>query len=144
MAWTRSCPSASSRSLKNASEVYGTFAFVIGLLWWIFMQAQFTLYALEIDVVRGRKLWPRSLVQPPLTEADERAYQIYAEEEKRRDPQEVDVRPNEPVETEALAGAPLNPQDRALDGTGRCRRPGVQLEFAGKGMSHCGDRRKEL
>ena len=34
-----------AHELKNASEVYGTFAFVIGLLWWIFMQAQFTLYA---------------------------------------------------------------------------------------------------
>ncbi len=95
-----------AHELKNASEVYGTFAFVIGLLWWIFMQAQFTLYALEIDVVRVRKLWPRGLVQPPLTKADERAYQIYAEEEKRREPQEVDVRPNEPVQTEAPEGAP--------------------------------------
>jgi hypothetical protein len=95
-----------AHELNNASEVYGTFAFVIGLLWWIFMQAQFTLYALEIDVVRVRQLWPRSLVQPPLTKADERAYQIYAEEEKRREPQEVNVRPNEPVETEAPVGAP--------------------------------------
>jgi membrane protein len=87
-----------SHELKNASEVYGTFAFVIGLLWWIYLQAQFTLYALEIDVIREKKLWPRSLVQPPLTEADERAYQGYVEEERRRPPQEVELRVHEPVE----------------------------------------------
>jgi membrane protein len=95
-----------AHELQNASQVYGTFAFVIGLMWWIYMQAQFTLYALEIDVVRARKLWPRSLVQPPLTEADERAFQLYAEEEKRREPHDVNVRPNEPVKEDAPAGAP--------------------------------------
>lgn len=87
-----------AHELKNASEVYGTFAFVIGLLWWIYMQAQFTMYALEIDVVRTRGLWPRGLVQPPLTEADEQAYEGYVDEEKRRRPQEVDLRVEEPVE----------------------------------------------
>ena len=87
-----------ARELKNASEVYGTFAFVIGLLWWIYLQAQVTLYAVEIDVVRVRRLWPRSIVQPPLTDADEKAYEIYAEEEKRRKPETVDVRIEEPVE----------------------------------------------
>ncbi|HVA74643.1 MAG TPA: YihY/virulence factor BrkB family protein [Acidimicrobiales bacterium] len=87
-----------AHELKNASEVYGTFAFVIGLLWWIYMQAQFTMYALEIDVVRARRLWPRSLVQPPLTEGDQKAYEIYVEEEKRRRPEVVDVHLDEPVE----------------------------------------------
>lgn len=89
-----------ARELKNASEVYGTFAFVIGLLWWIYLQAQVTLYAVEIDVVRVRRLWPRSIIQPPLTEADEKAYEIYVEEEKRRRPETVDVRIDEPVRDE--------------------------------------------
>lgn len=87
-----------AHELKNASEVYGTFYFVIGLLWWIYMQAQFTLYALEIDVVRTRRLWPRSLVQPPLTKGDEKAYEAYVEEEKRRRPEMVHIRMGEPVE----------------------------------------------
>lgn len=86
-----------AHELKNASEVYGTFAFVIGLLWWIYLLAQVTLYALEIDVVRARRLWPRSIVQPPLTDADQKAYEIYVEEEKRRRPEVVDVCINEPV-----------------------------------------------
>lgn len=81
--------------LKNASEVYGTFAFIIGLLWWIYLQAQFTLYAMEVDVVRAHRLWPRSMVQPPLTQADLRAYRLYVEEERRRGPEEVSVQFNE-------------------------------------------------
>ena len=93
-----------AHELKNASEVYGTFYFVIGLLWWIYMQAQFTLYALEIDVVRTRRMWPRSLVQPPLTEADEMAFEAYAEEEKRRRPEVVDVRVEEKVRRRRYAG----------------------------------------
>lgn len=103
-----------AHELKNASEVYGTFAFVIGLLWWIYMQAQFTMYALEIDVVRARRLWPRALVQPPLTEGDEKAYESYVEEEKRRRPQVVDLRLEEPV-------ARREPASRAVRGDGAQR-----------------------
>jgi len=88
-----------SHELKNASEVYGTFAFIIGLLWWIYFQTQFTLYALEVDVVRAKRLVPRSLVQPPLTTGDERAFQLYVGEERRRRATEVELRLNEPVDT---------------------------------------------
>jgi len=87
-----------SHELKNASEVYGAFAFIIGLLWWIYFQTQFTLYALEVDVVRAKRLVPRSLVQPPLTTGDERAFQLYVSEERRRRATEVELRLNEPVE----------------------------------------------
>ena len=55
------------------------FGVVLGLLAWFYLQAQITLYVVELDVVRARRLWPRSLVPPPLTEADLRAYQMYAE-----------------------------------------------------------------
>jgi membrane protein len=88
-----------SHELKNASEVYGTFYLIIGLLWWIYFQTQFTLYALEVDVVRAKRLVPRSLVQPPLTTGDERAFQLYVGEERRRQATEVELRLNEPVET---------------------------------------------
>ena len=82
------------RQLKGASEVYGTFAVVIGLLAWIYLGAQVTLYAAEINVVRKARLWPRSVMQPPLTEADEQALTRYAEQERRRPEVEVhaDVR----------------------------------------------------
>ena len=61
------------------NSAYGTFGVVLGLLAWFYLQAQITLYCVELDVVRALRLWPRSLAPPPLTEADMRAYQLYAE-----------------------------------------------------------------
>lgn len=48
--------------LQGASQVYGFFAIVIGLLAWITIAAQSTLLAAEINVVRVKGLWPRSLL----------------------------------------------------------------------------------
>ena len=50
-----------SHQLRRASELYGTFGIVLGLLTWLFVQAEVTLYAAEVDVVRARRLWPRSV-----------------------------------------------------------------------------------
>jgi membrane protein len=74
------------------NSAYGVFAVVLGLLAWFYLQAQITLYVVELDVVRARRLWPRSLVPPPLTEADMRAYQMYAESGLLRPELEVEVR----------------------------------------------------
>lgn len=51
-----------THELKNLDNLYGTFALVLGLIFWIFLQAQVVLYALEIDSVRARKMWPRKLI----------------------------------------------------------------------------------
>ena len=61
-----------AHQLQGASEVYGTFALVIGLLAWIFLGAQVTLYAAEVNVVKKRRLWPRSIVQRVNVEIEER------------------------------------------------------------------------
>jgi membrane protein len=76
--------------VSNASNTYGTFAIVIGLLAWIFIGAQITLLAAEINVVKVRRLWPRAL-QPPLTEADNRAFEKYGKQEERRPEMDVVV-----------------------------------------------------
>jgi YihY family inner membrane protein len=81
-----------SHQLEGASATYGTFATVIGLLAWIYLGAQMTLLAAEINVVRKRRLWPRGIVQPPLTEADKHALTHYAEQEERRPEEDVEVR----------------------------------------------------
>ena len=73
-----------AHSLRHASELYGTFGLVLGLLAWFHLQAQLTLYAVEADVVRSRRLWPRSLFPPPLTEKDREALRSYAKVEQRR------------------------------------------------------------
>lgn len=72
-----------SHQLKGASEVYGTFAVVIGLLAWMYLGAQLTMYAAELNAVVANRLWPRSLVHPPFTEADERALKRLAKVEER-------------------------------------------------------------
>jgi membrane protein len=72
-----------SHQLAHASPVYGTFAIVIGLIAWLYLQAELTLYAIEISVVRTYRLWPRSLVPPPYTERDRKAFELYAQVEKR-------------------------------------------------------------
>jgi YihY family inner membrane protein len=76
--------------LRHASQVYGYFASVLGLISWIFLTAQLTLYAAEINVVLARRLWPRSIVQPPLTEADKRAFDDIAVQGERRPEQLVE------------------------------------------------------
>jgi YihY family inner membrane protein len=48
--------------LHRASELYGTFGIVLGLLAWLFLQAEVTLYAAEVDVVLAHRLWPTSVL----------------------------------------------------------------------------------
>jgi hypothetical protein len=68
----------------KTNSAYGTFGVVLGLLAWFYLQAQLTLYAAEFNVVRARRIWPRSMFPPPLTDADVRAYQMYAAAQQRR------------------------------------------------------------
>jgi hypothetical protein len=72
-----------SHQLAHASALYGIFAIVLGLLAWLSLQAEPTLYAVEVNVVRAYRLWPRSIAPPPYTEQDRRAFQLYAQVEKR-------------------------------------------------------------
>ena len=62
-----------SHRVAGAQSTYGTFATVIGILSWFYLQAQITLFCAEVNVVRQYHLWPRSLTDPPTTEADLRA-----------------------------------------------------------------------
>jgi uncharacterized BrkB/YihY/UPF0761 family membrane protein len=60
--------------LRHAQAVAGLFGVVLGLLAWLGLQATVVVFAVEADVVRARRLWPRSLVPPPLTDADKAYY----------------------------------------------------------------------
>jgi membrane protein len=77
--------------LSKSSSLYGTFGLVLGLLAWLYLQAEVTLYAMEASAVHARKLWPRSMFPPPLTQADRRAYELYAKVQQRRAEQEIVV-----------------------------------------------------
>lgn len=80
-----------AHQLRHASQVYGFFGVVLGLVSWIFLVAQITIYAAEVNAVRAQKLWPRSIVQPPLTAEDERALAAIARREERRPEEKVEV-----------------------------------------------------
>ena len=56
--------------LREINAVYGAFATVLVLLAWISLSVEIAVYAAELNVVLARRLWPRSIVQSPLTEAD--------------------------------------------------------------------------
>ena len=77
--------------VRHAKQTSGLFAFVLGLLAWLYLGAQVTLVAAEINVVRARRLWPRSFFSDPLLEADRRALTSAAEVQERIDEQNVEV-----------------------------------------------------
>jgi YihY family inner membrane protein len=85
-----------AHTLKTES-VYGVFGVVLGLLAWLYLQAQFTLYAVEANVVSVRRLWPRSLAPPPFTPEDLHAFDMYAKIQERRPELDIETRIAAPV-----------------------------------------------
>jgi YihY family inner membrane protein len=77
--------------VRHAKETSGLFAFVLGLLSWLYLGAQVTLLAAEVNVVRARRLWPRSFFSPPLLDADRRTLTSLAEVEERVEEENVEV-----------------------------------------------------
>ncbi len=75
----------------HSDSVYGVFATVLGLLAWIYLAVEITVYSAEINVVLARRLWPRAMVQPPLTEADRTSMALQALQNQRRPEQHVEV-----------------------------------------------------
>jgi len=85
-----------SHTLKHASQVYGLFGGVLGLLGFLYLAAVVTLMSAEMNVVRTRRLWPRSLMTPftdnvELTSADERSYEGLATTQRAKGFQDIDV-----------------------------------------------------
>jgi YihY family inner membrane protein len=75
----------------HSDSVYGVFATVLGLIAWIYLAVEITVYSAEINVVLTRRLWPRAIVQPPLTEADRVSMALQALQNQRRPEQHVEV-----------------------------------------------------
>ncbi len=59
-----------NHQLRHLSNLYGTFATVLGLVWWIALGAMVTVYAAEFNVVLTRHLWPRSIRRPAPSDGD--------------------------------------------------------------------------
>jgi YihY family inner membrane protein len=80
-----------AHQLRHAQAVAGLFGAVLGLLAWLALQATVIVYAIEADVVRAKHLWPRSIVQPPLTEADKSYYTDALRAEAQRPEQTLEI-----------------------------------------------------
>ena len=50
-----------AHELKIFDPLYSYFAISLGLLFWIYLQSQMLLYAIEVAIVSSQKLWPRSM-----------------------------------------------------------------------------------
>jgi len=87
---------------------------VLGLLVWIYLGVEITVYAAETSVALARRLWPRSIVQPPLTRADRAVLAAQALQNQRRDDQHVDVSYDDrPAGAAASRQAPRAPDEIA-------------------------------
>ena len=96
----------------RSDAVYGVFATVLGLAAWLYLAVELTVYAAEVNVVLARRMWPRSIVQPPLTEADRSSMALQALQNQRRDEQDVTVSFNDrPRGTEAGPQTPQTPAE---------------------------------
>jgi membrane protein len=92
------------RQLRGAEALYGFFGIVLGLLSWIYIGAQLMLLSAELNVVLARRLWPRSLQAPPLSEPDKESLAAQATEEAARPREKVQVDFDETDEGPARAG----------------------------------------
>ena len=81
-----------AHQLKNFDALYGTFAVVLGMLFWIYLLAQVVVYAVEIDSVRHLKLYPRAIQNDKPTSQDLHAYELYAHVDRYIPKEEIDVR----------------------------------------------------
>jgi YihY family inner membrane protein len=104
-----------SRSLDGASSTYGTFAVVIGLLSWIYLIAQMTMFGAEINVVAARRMWPRSLFGDPATRADRLSQAAQVRSQRMNEKMSVDIR-FDPSEAESAGDGRSEERPRELTG----------------------------
>jgi YihY family inner membrane protein len=70
-----------ARELKNLDSLYSTFAIALGLLYWLYLQAEVLYYAVVIAAVHSQKLWPRALDAKNPTQIDKQIYAKHAMKE---------------------------------------------------------------
>jgi membrane protein len=107
-------------TIARATDTYGLFATVIGLLSWLSLAAHLILVSAEVNAVRVLHLWPRSLGGAS-TRADALAFEAYAERARRAPAERIVVQwqpgdgssapaPARPPAPQSGPGAPRSPQ----------------------------------
>jgi YihY family inner membrane protein len=85
-----------NHEIAGAQGTYGTFAVVIGLLFWLYLMARIALFCAELNTVLAGRLWPRS-VRAMVSghaenAADRRAYLSYPQIERQVHNVQVETR----------------------------------------------------
>jgi YihY family inner membrane protein len=76
--------------VRGANGAYGTFAIVLGLLVWLHLGGRVVVSSAEINVVLTRRLYPRSIMAPPVP-ADRETRAALAKIEERDDRQTIEI-----------------------------------------------------
>jgi len=79
------------RQLRGATQSYGFFGIVLGLVAWLSLLSTVLVLAAEVNAVLAHRLWPRSLLTPDLTENDQRALEGVARVQERAPDERVHV-----------------------------------------------------
>jgi membrane protein len=82
--------------VKRANEMNAIFALVLGLIALVYLATVLAVIGLEVHVVLSRRLYPRALLTPftdavELTEADKRVYREYAQAQRHKGFEQVEV-----------------------------------------------------
>jgi uncharacterized BrkB/YihY/UPF0761 family membrane protein len=82
--------------VKKANEMNAVFAVVLGLVALIYIATVLAMIGLEVNVVLIKRLYPRALLAPftdavRLTEADKRVYREYAQAQRHKGFEQIDV-----------------------------------------------------
>lgn len=82
--------------IKKASQMNAVFALVLGLLALVYLATVLAMLGLEVNVVHLKRLYPRALLTPftdavDLTEADKRVYREYAQAQRHKGFEQVQV-----------------------------------------------------
>jgi YihY family inner membrane protein len=80
-----------THQLRHSSQVYGVFGFTLALLSFLSLAATLTVYSAELNVVRARDLWPRSMLAEQPTEPDKMVLKEKAQQEERLPGERVTV-----------------------------------------------------
>ncbi len=82
--------------INKASQMNAVFAVVLGLVAFLYVATVIAMLGLETNVVLGKRLYPRALLTPftddvQLTEADKRVYREYAQAQRHKGFEQVQV-----------------------------------------------------
>jgi hypothetical protein len=95
--------------IRHSSTTYGQFGIVIGLVGFLFLLAEISLYGAELNPVLARHLWPRAIVSTDPTPADDQVLRDITHQNLRRTDQRIGVGFGEDASDEAALDARARP-----------------------------------